>query len=85
MDGSSDSPLLIAAHAKDLTLLRWLVDNHVNVNAAVSDDDAFTALHAAVSTRVEMYDDVTGAPLPADAFGSHPHCLVVLLVTTLCD
>ncbi len=55
-DNAADSPLLTAAHSKDLALLRWFVRQRVDVNAAVSEDDPFTALHSAVSTRVEMYE-----------------------------
>jgi hypothetical protein len=53
-DTVADSPLLVAAYGKDLRLMQWLVKQGINVNAPVSADDAFTALHAAVSTRTEM-------------------------------
>ena len=53
-ESNADSPLLTVAHTKDLPLVQWMVRQRVNVNAVVSEDDPFTALHAAVSTRVEM-------------------------------
>ncbi len=53
-DPKADSPLLVAVHSKDLALVRWLVKQRISVNVAVSVDDPFTALHAAVSTRIEM-------------------------------